>query len=203
MKVAVISGDVINSSQHKVTKWQNKLIQILSHYGHSPQDWEILKGDSFQMRVKPEDVLLVVLHIKAGLKEISNQLDVRMSIGIGEEDKSKKSKSISLRTGEAYTYSGRGMNNLKKQNVIFKTSDEDFNELLNTSMALALLLMNKWTKTEAKFFLVKLLHPELKIQTIAKRFKRSASTISETLKRAAFDELSRFEKYYRKIITKL
>jgi hypothetical protein len=66
--------------------------------------------------------MFVALHIKAGIKELSSELDVRMSIGIGEE--LKRGKKISLSLGQAQTLSGRGFDKLKKQKIIITTEDE-------------------------------------------------------------------------------
>jgi hypothetical protein len=124
-----------------------------------------------------------------------------MSIGIGEE--LKRGKKISLSLGQAQTLSGRGFDKLKKQNIIINTEDEHLNEILNTMLALALIPMNKWTIIEAKTFLMKLLNKNLNLTQLSKKLKKSTSTVSETLKRAAFDEISRMEKIYQILISKL
>jgi hypothetical protein len=201
MKIAFITGDIINSTKSSNTKWQSKLKTILQNYGKEDIDWEISRGDYFQIRIPIKKAMFVALHIKAGIKELSSELDVRMSIGIGEE--LKRGKKISLSLGQAQTLSGRGFDKLKKQNIIINTEDENLNEILNTMLALALIPMNKWTIIEAKTFLIKLLNKNLNLTQLSKKLKKSTSTVSETLKRAAFDEISRMEKIYQILTSKL
>lgn len=196
--IAVITGDIINSTKHNTSQWQRKLKQVLSQYGKETYDWEIHRGDFFQIRVPALKSIRVAIHIKAAIKELHNELDVRMSIGIGKQ--THKNKKISLSTGEAYTLSGRGFDKLKKQNLIITTTDEFKNNVLNTIIVLALIPMNKWTKTEAKIFLLKFLQPNLNLKQMSSKLKKSTSTISETLKRAAYSEISLMEKTIQKII---
>lgn len=76
------------------------------------KDWEIFRGDQFQLEVKnPENSLLVAIQIKALMKSL--KLDVRMSIGIGE--KTHNSKKISESNGTAFINSGELFERLKKK----------------------------------------------------------------------------------------
>ncbi len=199
-KVAVITGDIINSTKFHSNKWQSQLKTVLKNYGKEDYDWEIHRGDYFQVRIKPEKALKVALHIKASIKQISTQLDVRMSIGIGEQN--HKSKKISLSTGEAFTLSGRGFDQLKKQTLIITTSNKEKNEILNVMLALALKTINEWTKNEAQTFLIKYTHPEMTLKQISRKLKKSLSNVSETLKRSAYSEIVEMEKVFLKLLKK-
>lgn len=199
-KIAVITGDIINSTKFHTNKWQSQLKSVLKNYGKEDYDWEIHRGDYFQIRIKPEKALKAALHIKASIKQISTQLDVRMSIGIGEQN--HKSKKISLSTGEAFTLSGRGFDQLKKQTLIITTSNKEKNEILNVMLALALKTINEWTKNEAQTFLIKYTHPEMTLKQISRKLKKSLSNVSETLKRSAYSEIVEMEKVFLKLLKK-
>lgn len=82
---AVITGDIINSRKVASALWMEDLKGILNAYGNEPKDWEIYRGDSFQLVVDPRDALEIALLIKATIKQ-HKSLDVRMAIGIGNVD---------------------------------------------------------------------------------------------------------------------
>ena len=63
--VAVITGDIINSREGDVKHWITNLKRILALYGTESMDWEIFRGDSFQLKLSPELALKAAFHIKA------------------------------------------------------------------------------------------------------------------------------------------
>src|SRR5690554_7794951 len=83
--IAVITGDIINSRSVDPLQWMVQLKEVLSSVGTEPKDWEIYRGDSFQLKVQPDQALYVALLLKATIKHFKD-LDVRMAIGIGEVD---------------------------------------------------------------------------------------------------------------------
>ena len=197
---AVITGDIINSRKQPATKWLPLLKEILSGYGKSPAQWEIYRGDSFQLNLPPEKALLAAIHIKAGIKKIKD-LDVRMAIGIGEQD--HKAKKVSESNGSAFVRSGEGFDALKKQNMGIFTGDPEENELFNLLLNLALLPMNSWSTTVAEAIQTALENPNKSQTQLAQILGKSQSSLSEALKRGAYDEISRLEEFYRKKIDRL
>jgi hypothetical protein len=65
---AIITGDLINSRQVEPNEWMPALKKVLKKYGKEPKNWEIFRGDSFQLNTKPEDALMAALLIKAEIK---------------------------------------------------------------------------------------------------------------------------------------
>ena len=65
--IAVIKGDIISS--RKITdqeKWLLPLKELLSSWGTSPLDWELVWGDFFQLQISnPEEALQKAFEIKA------------------------------------------------------------------------------------------------------------------------------------------
>jgi hypothetical protein len=197
---AVITGDIINSRKQPATKWLPLLKGILSGYGKSPAQWEIYRGDSFQLNLPPEKALLAAIHIKAGIKKMKD-LDVRMAIGIGERD--HKAKKVSESNGTAFVRSGEGFDTLKKQNMGIFTGDPEEDELFNLLLNLALLPMNGWSTTVAEAIQTALENPDKSQTQLAEILGKSQSSLSEALKRGAYDEISRLEAFYRKKIDRL
>ena len=53
---SVITGDIIGSRQQKSVHWVEDLKKILSPFGQTPSQWEVYRGDEFQIEVSnPED----------------------------------------------------------------------------------------------------------------------------------------------------
>jgi hypothetical protein len=94
--ISIITGDIVNSRKlNNQELWLNPLKSLLNEWGNNPQQWEIFKGDYFQLEISdPLQSLRVALRIKALIKslEISDQqkrksdIDVRIAIGIGKRN---------------------------------------------------------------------------------------------------------------------
>ena len=109
---SVITGDLVQSRLTHQSAWLGKLKKILALEGKSPRNWEIYRGDSFQVEVRdPQEAFLTAIRIKAAIKTVKN-LDVRMAIGIG--DKKFSSRRIVESDGEAFVHSGETLETLKK-----------------------------------------------------------------------------------------
>lgn len=160
----------------------------------------IVPGDSFQLALSPEKALLAAIHIKAGIKQLSN-IDVRMAIGIGTQD--KKSTRITEATGPAFIRSGECFDQLKKQTLAIATPDEKLDENMNMVIIMATLVMDNWSPNVASVILKMIENPEMNQQEISVKMKKSQSTISEALKRGGFEEVKKMEAFYRKQIDTL
>lgn len=198
--IAIITGDIVNSRTEPVMNWLPVLKKALKQYGKSPQHWEIFRGDSFQLLVKPEKALLASLEIKAVIRQLRD-LDVRMAIGIGEQD--HKADKISESNGTAFVRSGECFENLKKQNLGIQTGNPEKDEVLNLLFNLALLTMNNWSPTVAETISTFLRNPEKNQTQLAAQLNKSQSSLSEALKRGGYDEILQLENFYRKQIPNL
>ena len=197
---AVITGDIINSRMETATQWLPLLKSSLNQYGHSPKQWEIFRGDSFQLIIDPPQALKAALHIKATIKQLRD-LDVRMAIGLGEQD--HDAAKISESNGSAFVRSGEGFESLKKQNLGIFSENPEFDQVINLLLSLALLTMNTWSPTVAATILASLEHPEKSQTQLAVLLNRSQSSISEALKRGGFDEVLQLEAFYRQQLLRL
>lgn len=198
--IAAITADIMNSRTENAGAWLPVLKQVLAYYGTSPRHWEIYRGDSFQLILPPVQALQAALHIKAGIKQLKH-LDVRIGIGIGEEDHS--AAKVTESNGTAYVRSGECFDTLKKQNLGISTSHPQVDETMNLLFSLALLSMNSWSPTVAGVIKISLEHPEKNQQEIAAMLNRSQSSISEALSRGGFEEIMRMNAFYQKQLEKL
>lgn len=197
---AVITGDIVQSRQSAVAVWIKALKEILNQYGSSPKDWEIYRGDSFQIIIRPEQALDLSFIIKSHLK--SNEINVRMAIGIGEID--YRTDKATESNGTAFVNSGTCFDGLKKQTLALQTPWNDFNTTFNIMLDLASLTMDKWTAKTAEVVCFKLQNPTMNQVDIAERLeKKRQGNISESLKRGGYDELNQLLNYYQQSISKL
>src|SRR5690606_401565 len=126
--IGVITGDIVNSKRTSPNMWMNILKEALSKLGNSPKNWDIFRGDSFQVEISNiSEVFWTSVYLKACMKTIKG-LDVRMSIGIGH--KTTDADKISEANGTAFQFSGEQFELLKeeKQNLAIKTKNKKTND---------------------------------------------------------------------------
>jgi len=196
---SVITGDIIGSRQQKSEHWVEDLKKILAPFGKTPSQWEVYRGDEFQVEVtNPEDALLAAILIKAHLRAIKS--DARMSIGFG--DKTHNAERISESNGAAFINSGELFETLKKQKVTLamRTGDLDFDEKLNLMLQLALTFMDSWLVQSAEFVAVAIENPKLSQEELGQKLGINQAAVSRRQKRAQFDLVLNLDRYFRKQI---
>jgi hypothetical protein len=173
-KVAVLTGDIVDSSKLKVTQ-RKYLIENLNFFFQKfttksknelklKIKFEIYRGDSFQGYLEnPEHALRIALLMRCYLKSEKNfpnksyKLDTRIAIGIGKV--SYKGNALSESDGEVFRYSGRLLDGMKKmpQKIAIQTSWESINIELNNYLQLLEAIISKWTSLQADAIYYKLL----------------------------------------------
>lgn len=198
---AIITGDLMNSRLVDPNEWMPALKKVLKQYGKEPKNWEIFRGDSFQLNTKPEDALMAAILIKAEIKQWKD-LDVRIGIGIGEI--TYQAAKITESNGTAFLNSGACFEELKKQTLAIKSPNKDLDETLNLMIELASLTIDRWTETAAKLIKIKIENPTLNQKDLANMLNKTAQgTISEGLKRGGYDEIQKLLDYYKLKINEL
>ncbi|KJD34279.1 regulatory protein MarR [Tamlana nanhaiensis] len=198
--IAILTGDIINSRETEPKVWLNSLKDALNYFGNTPKTWEIFRGDSFQLEVKPEDALFASILLKSTIKQYKN-IDVRLAIGLGE--KTFETDNITESNGAAFINSGECFESLKKNTLAIKSSFDDFDLTLNLMFELAQLTINNWTTISSTIIKTTLLNPDLNQNQLAKLLSKSQSNISEGLKRGGFDEILKLMHFYKQKISTL
>lgn len=200
--IVILTADIINSRKLSSKKWIDDLKALLLIFGKSPNDWEIYRGDEFQMEIKnPEDALFIAFQIKAFFKSIN--LDVRMSLGFG--DKTYKTRKITESNGTAFVRSGDTFETLKKQklNLVLNTGNAIFDEELNLMLKLSLSFMDNWLQQSAEFVLIAIQNPTLSQEEIGVKLGINQAAVSRRQKRSNFELMMQVEHYFRKKIKTL
>lgn len=199
---SVITGDIIDSRKQKSKDWVEGLKKILSPFGATPSQWEVYRGDEFQIEIKnPEEALLSAILIKAHLRAL--KLDARMSIGFG--DKTHEAEKISESNGAAFIHSGELFNTLKKQKVTLamRTGDPIIDEKMNLMLQLALTFMDNWLAQPAQFVAVAIENPNLSQEELGLKLGINQAAVSRRQKRAQFDLVLQLDRYFRTQIKQL
>jgi len=198
---SVITADIIGSRQQS-EHWVNNLKKILAPLGNTPSQWEIYRGDEFQIEVtNSEDALLTAILIKAQLRAIKS--DARMSIGFG--DKTHNAERISESNGSAFIHSGELFETLKKQKVTLalRTGSTDFDEKFNLMLQLALTFMDSWLVQSAEFVALAIENPTLSQEELGQKLGINQAAVSRRQKRAQFDLVMNLDRYFRTQIKQL
>lgn len=199
---SVITGDIIDSRKQKSKDWVEDLKKILSRFGTSPNDWEVYRGDEFQIEIKnPEDTLCAAILTKAYLRSL--KLDARMSIGFG--DKTHNSEKISESYGSAFIRSGELFETLKKQKITLalRTGNSSIDEKMNLMLQLALTFMDSWLVQSAEFVAVAIENPTLSQEELGHKLGINQAAVSRRQKRAHFDLVMNLDRYFRTEIKQL
>lgn len=196
---SIITGDIVNSRKMKSTDWIDKLKAFLNTKGKNPIDWEIYRGDQFQLEVKnPEESLLTAFETKAFLKSI--HVDVRMSIGIG--DKTHHAEKISESNGSAFIRSGETFEMLKKlkTSLAINTGNATFDRELNLMLQLALVIADGWLAQSAEYFVTAIRNNSSSQEEIGQKLGINQAAVSRRRKRAQFDLIIDLDTFYREKI---
>lgn len=196
---SIITGDIVNSRKLPSKIWIDGLKNLLNTKGKNPSEWEIYRGDEFQLEViNPEEALLTALQIKAYLKTL--KLDARMSIGFG--DKTYKAEKISESNGTAFVHSGELFETLKKQKttLAINSGNPDFDTEMNLMLRLGLTFMDNWLVQSAEFVLTAIENKSLSQEEIGLKLGINQAAVSRRRKRAQFDLVTELDNHFRKKI---
>ncbi|MEX2591162.1 MAG: SatD family protein [Anditalea sp.] len=195
--IAVITGDIIGSRKADTASWLKALKSQLNSFGTSPKEWEIYRGDEFQLEIaQPGEALLKAFQLKACMKTFKN-LDIRMGIGIGE--KNFDGTKVSQSNGSAFNNSGSQFDLLKKQkvNLAICSPQKEFDKEINLMLKLALVTMDNWSVVSAQLALMVLGDPNLLQEEIAQKLGIKQSAVSQRSNRAKLDLMMELENYYQ------
>lgn len=197
MMIAIITGDIIKSRTVAVEQWLPVLESVLSKFGSKEKDWEIFRGDSFQLEVSVENVIKTSLYLKTVIKTIG-MLDVRIGIGIGE--KNFVGDTIKESNGEAFIYSGEAFEALRKKTLRIKTRSIKTNQQLNLIFDVLMFIVDKWNVNISKTIRLALDFPDLTQTELAQKMNKKQSQISRELNKSGFEEVLKMFELCQQII---
>jgi hypothetical protein len=210
---AVITADIINYSKLSPDE-QDKLIGVIHKtFGNNSDirtnvgdsSFAITRGDNIQIELKNADqALRAALLLKSAIKKIvpgtgnKTPADVRIAIGIG--DISARRKNVGESTGNAYTFSGRTLDSMKKQKrtLAVKTNNTRLDAELDTELRLLEVILSGWTVNSAEVIFLTI--PGLTEQEISNNLKISQSAVNQRKKSAGWAGIEPLLKRYEELI---
>ena len=205
--IAVLTGDIVDSTHHDKARWLPALKSALGNWGQEGSDWEVYRGDEFQLRLNtPATAILTAFRIKAHVKARADT-DIRIAIGLDPErpgsarrEKQQSSHTSPEKTGQpppsltessgpAFIHSGRKLDEIKKQRIHLAIAsdnaprDREWNLLLQW----ALLSADNWSSVSAEIVDLALTHPELSQTDMATRLNVQQPAISHSGKHRRFN----------------
>ncbi|MGI9546693.1 MAG: hypothetical protein ACR2MM_05625 [Flavobacteriaceae bacterium] len=200
--IAILTADIINSAQYETEAWMRVLKAALSQWGEAPHDWEIYRGDEFQLRTSPQQALKIAVELKARLKCIKD-LDLRIAIGLGDEQ--YRGQGVSESNGTAHQRSGRMLEVLKKKkkNMGIDTGSPKHNRSLNLVIDLAMDFMDSWSTVSAEIAKISLAQPGITQTAIASELQIKQSAVSQRRKRARLSLVLDMLHYYTQILKEI
>ena len=199
---AVLTGDIIDSRNvENPQEWIDVLKKTLGQFGKSPVNWEIYRGDSFQLEINATEAFVAAFQIKAAIRTIAG-LDVRISIGIGQID--FQANAVTLSNGSAFVNSGRAFDQLKdkKRSLILSSDNPDLTMDLNMMLQLAEGLLSHWTRASAEAISQILRNPGISQIELSKILGITQPSVSSRLRVAHADEILALIDYYSHRITR-
>jgi len=214
--IAVISADLLSSSSYSKTLLEKVIYALNSEFNSlkklSERDsgFKIFRGDSFQGIVyDPSKALRITLQLKTAINRIhlhendsnrafKKEADIRIAIGIGSYD--FKRDSIMESNGQAFQFSGRTLDDMKKENrkLQLKTPVENINNEFNTSLYLFDTLADKWSIASAE--VIYYLLNGFKETDIAIELGISQSAVNQRKKAAGWDAIDSLLYRYETLI---
>lgn len=184
--IAILTGDIINSRKVNPEDWLPKLKSFLIEITNNETEWEIYRGDSFQLQTTIEKALEIALSIKALIKT-NSKIDVRIAIGIGEV--SFRGAKIIESNGSAFVNSGEAFEKLKSNTLTIKTPFNDLNEQFNTILKLLSFTADGWKPVTSETIFFSLTNKDLMQKEIAEKLKKDKTTVNRALKRGGYEEI--------------
>ncbi|MET4080123.1 hypothetical protein ABIB40_000063 [Pedobacter sp. UYP30] len=199
--ICIITGDIIGSRKIK-EPWLVSLKAALKYVSKKNSDWEIFRGDSFQLEIVAVEALWVAIYLKACIR-INKAADVRMAMGLGTVKKTRG--KITEANGDAFVHSGNAFDGLKlsKVNLAIQSDNENFDEEMNVTIRLALVAMDSWGTATAEVVKYAMENENLLQNELAVLSGRTQSSVSEALKRARFNELMDMDRLYRRKVAQI
>jgi DNA-binding CsgD family transcriptional regulator len=187
-QVSVITGDLVNSRRSDTTHYLSGLNALLSQLQQAKliEQFEIFRGDAFQAVSEPQSGLLLAVYIRIALKAMDAQRwDARIAVGLG----TKQAQSAGY--GSAFVNSGQVLDGMMKNcRLALKNDNDQTNAIVSDLLPMLDHVVSRLSQTEARIVQARIFATSN--QEVAEKLQKAASTVSATLKRAAYEEIMRF-----------
>ncbi len=195
---AVITADIINSEKVQPDLWMNPLKEFFKKQKINSKEWAIYRGDEIQVFMTNHvHSLRIALRLKALVKSISNKIDIKIAIGIGNPE--FYAQKITESNGPVFIRSGRLYEQIKKSkvNLAIASPDNQNDKIINLMLKLASVITDKWTIADAELIYILLDNKHKLVQSeIADQLGIKQSGVSRRKTRAGYDNITLLLEYF-------
>ncbi|PVZ72155.1 succinate dehydrogenase assembly factor 2 [Pelagibaculum spongiae] len=190
--IAVITGDLIASQNLDEQHFQQALTVLSTLFTEMNYEFDLYRGDSFQVIVPPKKVIELAILARLSLKAIGDkqqETDARISIGIGHI---LRNETIRTSNGSAFIRSGIGLDKIKHRKIVLISASP------NKQIELDLLLeyvdkhISELTKEQARVLLAYLAQPDISHEEIGRKVGKSRANTTKILNKANYHLLEKF-----------
>ncbi|MFD0701814.1 SatD family protein [Myroides pelagicus] len=185
--IAVITGEIINSTNVEPQHWQLKLQMLFESRLADASKWAIYKENYFLVEITSKEALELVILIKSLIKHIE-RLDVRMSIGLGKPGFT--SDLVTESNGQAFTHSREAFETMRNKTLCIKTPSKDFDLYFNPMLNLVNFIASQWKPATAETIFYRLLNKDKMQKQIAELLNKDNTTVNKALKRGAYEQIT-------------
>ncbi|MDW6094281.1 hypothetical protein SBX64_17210 [Vibrio rhizosphaerae] len=193
--IAVISGDIVNSTQLDAEQFEQlltriKQIQAWISHENTTNAHSIIRGDEFQSVVHDiENALRYTLLYRLGIKALGKAFDSRISFAIAAHAELRTSVSESM--GEAFVLSGRGLKSLKSHRLIFNADRAELRTQFDLLFQYLDRQLTDLTARQCEVMLPMLqTAQELSVSQLAEQLGIATATASKSLKASGWSLIS-------------
>ncbi|HEI8866234.1 SatD family protein [Serratia sp. AKBS12] len=194
-QLSVITGDLVNSRHVDTAHYIAQLRHLLNRLQQENwlQHFDIFRGDAFQAVCKPQHGLLLAVYLRVSLKAGNAEWDARIAVGLG----SRTARGAGY--GSAFLNSGNAMDQMTKScRLALKIDNQRANAIVSDLLPMLDHTLSRLSQAEAQVMQARMFADSN--AQVAKKLQKAASTVSATLKRAAYEETIRFVEAVNRII---
>ena len=206
--IAVISGDIINSTKLSSAQYEQLLAQIKSvqsliSKASNNNQHSITRGDEFQTVVHDiANVLRYTLLYKVGIKSLGKAFDSRISFAIACNADLRASVSESM--GDAFVLSGRGLKTMKSDRLVFSADKTELSNHFDLLIKYLDRQLSELTARQCQVMLPMLWGSEdLSVSELAQKLDIATATASKSLKASGWSLISELNQRFTKQVAGL
>jgi DNA-binding NarL/FixJ family response regulator len=206
--IAVISGDIVNSTKLTSVQFEQLLkrikdIQKWITTGNASNAHSIDRGDEFQSVVHDiENTLRYTIIYRIGIKALGKEFESRISFAIAPNADLRESVSESM--GKAFVLSGRGLKALKNDRLVFNSDNLALTEYFDLLFKYLDKQLSELTSRQCEVMLPMLkTNDGLSINELAERLGVATATASKSLKASGWPLINELNSRFIKKVTGL
>ncbi|WP_163935118.1 MarR family transcriptional regulator [Paraferrimonas sp. SM1919] len=206
--VAVISGDIVNSTKLTTAQFDELLLRIKDiqqwiSLEHSFNAHSINRGDEYQSVVlNIEQALKYTILYRVAIKALGKDFDSRISFAIADNGQLRENVSESM--GAAFIISGRSLKSMKNSRLVFNSDRIMFAERFQLLFKYLDRQLTELTPRQCQMLLPLLkTDSELSVNQLAEGFNISAAAVSKSLKASGWSLIKELLNHFKEQLERL